>query len=96
MPRPENPVHFIDDKDEFDNLCVTLLSESVLALDVETTIEKNPELCTIQFGNETTNWVIDVLKVKDISSVAPVLASEDVVKFCTKLKNTSTDDANIK
>lgn len=80
MTSPTNPVIFIDNKRDFDDLCRTLLAENVLGLDVETTLDKDPDLCTIQFGNETTNWVIDVLAIKDISSVEPVLLCKDIVK----------------
>jgi hypothetical protein len=81
MTSPSNPVNFIDDKKAFEELCLALLSETVLGLDVETTLDADPDLCTIQFGNETTNWIIDVLAIKDISSVAPILLSNDIVKI---------------
>jgi len=80
MTIPLNPVEYIDDQEVFEKLCVDLMSESVLGLDVETTIAKNPVLCTIQFANETNNYVIDVLALEDVSPVEPVLSAKHIVK----------------
>lgn len=80
--KPRNPIHIITGQDSFENLCQQLAEEPILALDVETTIWDKPRLlCTIQLATAQMTWIIDVLTLKDLRAIAPILESPNIVKI---------------
>jgi DNA polymerase I-like protein with 3'-5' exonuclease and polymerase domains len=89
--RPRNPVQLVTTQPAFELLCQQLAAESVLGLDVETTIFHKPRLlCTIQLATPTQNWVIDALALHDLHPIGPLLTSTAVLKV---IHNASFEEA---
>jgi ATP-dependent Lhr-like helicase len=80
--KPRNPIEIIATQDAFTALCSDLAHEPILALDVETTIWDKPRLlCTMQLATPRQTWFIDVLALKDLGPIVPILGSADIVKI---------------
>jgi ribonuclease D len=59
-----------------------LAKEPLIGLDVETTIWDKPRvLCTIQLATAGQTWIIDVLALKDLSPIVPILNSPAILKI---------------
>ena len=82
LAKPRNPIQLIVSQADLEALCLHLSSESLLALDVETTIYHRPRiLCTIQFATVKQNWVIDALTITSLAPVAALLCSPAITKI---------------
>lgn len=80
--RPRNPIAIVVSQDAFAALCQQLAKEPVLGLDVETTIWDKPRLlCTIQIATPGQTWITDVLALKDLGPIVPVLNSPSILKI---------------
>ena len=80
----------IEDQKTFDSLVPELLRKPVVALDTEFHCEKRywPDLFLIQIAADGIGpLAVDPLKVGDISSLAELFASEDVVKVLHSARN---------
>ena len=77
--RPARPVRLVTSAAELEAFVATVLTHSVIGLDVETTLVGR-ELCTLQIGTAEENVIIDALAVRDLAALVPVLESESVVK----------------
>lgn len=78
-PKPEHEVRFIADVAGLRALCDELLTEKMVALDVETTLVDR-DLCLIQLGTDRFNALIDVLAIDDLTPIADVLESSAVLE----------------
>ena len=56
-----------------------LATENVIALDVETALDFS-SLCLLQIGTPTRMWIIDALRVSDLTPLATVLGSREIIK----------------
>jgi len=70
---------WIADHAELVTACESLMDESVLGLDVETTLGTRA-LCLIQIATRQRTLLIDALEVEDLSPLAPVLESVRIKK----------------
>ena len=80
----------IEDQSTFDSLVSELLRKPVVALDTEFHCEKRywPDLFLLQIAADGIGpLAVDPLKVGDISSLAGLFASEDVVKVIHSARN---------
>ncbi len=80
IAQPQNEIRYIDTQAALSTLCSELLKQERVGLDVETTLFDR-ELCTVQFSTPTYNAVIDARGLDDLSPIAEVLASRDVIKI---------------
>ena len=80
MTRPKNPIVFIEEQEVMDALLGRLCQESIIALDVETTLDKIPSLCTVQLATRAENYVIDALKIEDSTSLATLMEASSPLK----------------
>jgi len=78
--RPEWPVEYIEDQARFEAVCAELAAESVVALDVETTLT-DQSLCLVQLGVKGRSVLIDPLALSDLRPLAAVLESPQVTKL---------------
>jgi len=76
---PKRPIHWISDALALVQLCDSLASQAVIALDVETTL-RNRQLCLVQLGTAEANYLIDPLAISDLSPLARLMANENVAK----------------
>jgi hypothetical protein len=80
--KPRNSIQLITNQEAFAALCQQLMDEPLLALDVETTIWDKPRLlCTIQLATPKQTWIIDVLSLKDLGPIVPILSSPSILKI---------------
>ena len=80
MTEPTNPVTLIENQAKFEALCRQLMSESVIGLDVETTLDEMPDLCTIQMATKRQNFIVDVLAIKDLTPCHHLFGARSIVK----------------
>ena len=80
--RPRNPIHLIAGQEIFASVCRKLADEPLVALDVETTIWDSPRLlCTVQLATPARTWIIDVLTLKNLAPLTPILGSRGILKI---------------
>lgn len=79
--KPRLPVRFIDTPDAFQQTCTLLEQESVLGLDVETTLKEPRILCTIQLATEKHVYVIDALPLKDLTPLKTLMENDQILKL---------------
>ncbi len=77
---PRFPITWIDNYDAMAALCERLAAESMVALDVETTLEEPRVLCTIQLGIEGSSWIIDALAMENLAPVKALMENDQVEK----------------
>jgi ATP-dependent Lhr-like helicase len=77
--QPRNPISWVDSAAGLERLVELLAAETVVALDVETALDFS-SLCLVQIGTRERTWIIDALRVADLSPLAPVLADRRVIK----------------
>lgn len=80
----KQPITFITTQSPFEQLCIELQKEAVIALDVETSLYlEPPKLSLIQVSNKGQNWIIDPLspKIIDLTPFKSVLENPEVVKI---------------
>ena len=80
MTEPTNPVTLITTQKEFETVCRQLMSESVIGLDVETTLDELPDLCTIQMATKRQNYIVDVLAINDLAPCKHLFGARSIVK----------------
>lgn len=78
--KPRFPIAWIDTPEEAARVCARLAKESMVALDVETTLEEPRTLCTIQLGIQDQSWIIDALALEDLGPVKALMENENVEK----------------
>ena len=77
--RPRTRLTFVDDAESLGRACAELAAESVIAFDVETTLDTHA-LCLLQLGTATQVFVIDPLALATLEPLRPVLESDSIVK----------------
>lgn len=77
---PIRPIRLVTTRGELETLAADLLRETVVALDVETTLFDR-ELCTLQVGTGDYNAIVDVLAVRDLEPLVPFLESTTILKL---------------
>ncbi len=80
MTEPTNPVTMITKQSDFEALCRKLMSESVIGLDVETTLDDMPDLCTIQLATKRQNFIVDALKLDDLGPSKDLFGARSIIK----------------
>lgn len=80
MTEPLHPVTMVATQPSFDELCQQLSRSAIIGLDVETTLDDPPSLCTIQLATARENYIVDALAFDDIGAIADLLANRNVVK----------------
>ncbi len=79
--KPRNPVAWVEDARELEEVCGAIRREPYVALDVETTLEEPRKLCTIQLATESHTWIVDALAVGDLDPVKGLLEDGGVEKI---------------
>jgi ATP-dependent Lhr-like helicase len=74
-----NPITWVDSAAGLARMLELLATEDVIALDVETALDFS-SLCLVQIGTRARTWIIDALRVADLTPLAAVLASRQIVK----------------
>lgn len=77
--QPQRPVRIITTRADLVALCAELTKETVVGLDVETTLIDR-ELCTVQLSTPAFNAIVDALAIRDMEPLAAVLENSDVLK----------------
>ncbi|HRE89092.1 MAG TPA: ribonuclease D, partial [Myxococcota bacterium] len=78
LEREARPLRWVRSAAELEAAVEDMRAESVVGLDVETTLERS--LCLIQMAGTSQTWLIDALEVGDLAPLARVLASPTIVK----------------
>jgi ATP-dependent Lhr-like helicase len=73
------PVHWIADQLSFERLCEALASESVIGLDVETTLSDHA-LCLLQVASSQGVFVVDAFEIEDFRPLDPILRAATPTK----------------
>ena len=79
--KPRLPVHYVDAPSDFQKVCDMLSKETVLGLDVETTLKEPRILCTVQLSTEKEVYLIDALPMKDLTPLKMLMENKDVLKI---------------
>lgn len=79
--RPINPYTWVDTQAEADAVCVRLLKEERIGLDVETTLDEPRTLCTVQLGTADHTYVLDTLAIKDLAALKVLMEDDRVEKI---------------
>lgn len=76
-------MQFIDNKQNFDNLCQNLINQKYIAIDTEFLREKTyyPILCLLQIATKENIYLIDTIAIEDIDSLKPILQSQNITKI---------------
>ena len=77
---PQNPIVWIDREEDPDRHIKALSDQSVLGLDVETTLDDPPALCLIQLATRETNYLVDPLAVAELQPVFDLLTDPEIIK----------------
>ncbi len=70
---------WVDDPQTFEAMCLALREETVVGLDVETTLH-NRALCLIQIAARECTYLVDALEIGDLETLSPLLGDTSVVK----------------
>jgi ATP-dependent helicase Lhr and Lhr-like helicase len=57
----------------------SLMQETIVGLDVETTLDTRA-LCLIQLAGRTTTWLVDAFEITDFTALSPILSNERITK----------------
>jgi ATP-dependent Lhr-like helicase len=82
---PRNPIVWIDSREALAEVCATMAAEPFLGLDVETALDLTT-CCLIQIATHDRTLLIDALAIPDLTPLAPVLASQTIVKVIHNAK----------
>ena len=78
---PRNPVIWIDAPGRVESASGKISLCKVIGLDVETTLESPPALCTVQIATREKNYIFDALALRDrLGPVYRILEDPEVVK----------------
>jgi ribonuclease D len=78
---PVNPIVWIDQPDDVNAAVAEIARQKAVGLDVETTLEDPPRLCTIQIGIPSRTYIFDPLRLDDLSAVHRILTDPAIVKI---------------
>ena len=78
--QPRNPIIWIDREEDLDRHIKALSDQSVLGLDVETTLEEAPTLCLVQIATREANYLIDPLAVSQLQPVFEIMTDPEIIK----------------
>ncbi|HOM48443.1 MAG TPA: hypothetical protein PK491_07985 [Candidatus Hydrogenedentes bacterium] len=74
-------VRYVDIQEEFNAICTALHKETLLGLDVETTLEEPRTLCTVQLASPHEVYVFDALKITDLEPLKHLMENEEILKI---------------
>ena len=77
--QPRHPITWIDSVAGLARLCEALATEVIVALDVETALDLST-LCLLQLGTRERTWIVDALRVTDLSALGPIFADRRIIK----------------
>ncbi len=78
---PSIPIVYVEEQAAFEAVCAELAQASVVALDVETTLDKGQSLCLVQLGVPERSVLIDPLAVTDLEPLRAILESPQITKL---------------
>ena len=78
---PVNPIVWIDEDEAVPAAIEGIARASAAGLDVETTLDDPPRLCTIQIAIPGKTFVFDPLNLKDLAPIYRVLTDPGVLKI---------------
>ena len=78
---PVNPIVWIDRPEGVGPAVAEIVRETAVGLDVETTLDDPPRLCTVQIAVPAQTFVFDPLALPDLSAVHRALADPAIVKI---------------
>lgn len=76
---PKHPIRLITTHAELVDLCSDLATQTVIGLDVETTLVDR-DLCTVQLATPTYNAIVDALAIRDLEPLTRIFESSDILK----------------
>lgn len=78
----DTPLIMVEDADSLDDMLKTLGDAHVIGIDTESdsSYAYQEKVCLIQVSNHDTDFIIDPLKVDDLSPLGPILADPSVTK----------------
>ncbi|MCB9678861.1 MAG: HRDC domain-containing protein [Alphaproteobacteria bacterium] len=78
----DTPLHIVEDPSSLAELVAILEAASVIGVDTESNsmYAHTEKVCLIQFSVIGSDWIVDPLAVRDLSSLAPVLADPSIPK----------------
>jgi ATP-dependent helicase Lhr and Lhr-like helicase len=79
VARPQQALRMIESAEALRALCQELAPQTLIALDVETTLAER-ELCLVQIGVPEYNAIIDVQAIDDLSPLIAVLEAPTIAK----------------
>lgn len=80
--KPTFPIIMITEATGLINMLDSLQQKTVVALDIETTINKNPDrICTVQFSDGEKNYIIDALEIINLNPLRSILETSDILKL---------------
>jgi ribonuclease D len=76
------PLIMVEDTEALEDMVRTLEKAPVIGIDTESdsSYSYQEKVCLIQLSNRDTDWIVDPLKVKDLSALGPLLSNPDIVK----------------
>ncbi len=82
MSLDETPLWMVDDPETLARMAERLMASRVVAIDTESDSfhHYQEKVCLIQFSDLDTDYILDPLAVPDLSPLAPLFASPDIVK----------------
>lgn len=78
---PQNPIIWIDNHENMIDALRKIQGEKEIGLDVETTLDDPPRLCTIQIATREKNYVFDALALQDLQPLFRILEDPGTVKI---------------
>ena len=76
------PLIMVEDADALADMVRTLEKEPVIGIDTESdsSYSYQEKVCLIQLSNRDTDWIVDPLKIDDLSPMGPLLSDPSIVK----------------
>lgn len=78
----ETPLVMVEDKDALKQLVDKLSAAPVIGIDTESDsmFSYQEKVCLLQFSDATTDYIVDPLKIDDLSPLGEVISNPDIVK----------------
>ncbi len=78
----DTPLIMVEDADALDEMVRILAKAPVIGIDTESdsSYSYQEKVCLIQLSNQNTDWIVDPLKVDDLSALGPLLSNPRIVK----------------
>ncbi len=73
------PLHWVETDADLIDMCTALRAETVVGLDVETTL-RTRALCLIQLGASDVTYLVDALRVADLEPLEQIFSEPSITK----------------